>query len=207
MVYYIISKILYFWGLFYYRFIKRVNFGVNTSFLGAVHIKNGKYIKIGHDTNIGYKSWLAVITDYAGYVCKVREGAQGIYIGDNVKVTQRLKIYCAESVYIDDNVLIASEVFITDYNHGINAEMDYSTQSLVSSPVYIGKGVWIGEKVCILPGVKVGTKSIIAAGSIVTKDVPEYTMVAGNPAKVIKIWDHNYKKWVRKYNEKEKLSI
>lgn len=204
MVYHFISNLLYFWGLFFYKYIKKVKFGYRTSFLGFVHIKNGKYIKIGRNSSIGYQSWLSVITDYAGFKCKVKDGSLGIYIGDRVKITQKLKIYCAESVYIDDDVLLASEIFITDYNHGINAEVDYSAQALESSPVYIGKGAWIGEKVCILPGVEIGKRAIIAAGSIVTKNVPEYTMAAGNPAKVIKFWDDKKKEWVKICNGKDK---
>jgi maltose O-acetyltransferase len=53
-------------------------------------------------------------------------------------------------------------------------------------PVVIGDDVWIGGQVIILPGVKVGSHSIIGAGSVVTKDVPQYAVVGGNPAKVIK---------------------
>ena len=53
-------------------------------------------------------------------------------------------------------------------------------------PVFIGDDVWIGDKVLILPGVKIGTGCIIAAGAVVTKDIPDYSVAAGVPAKVIK---------------------
>ena len=80
---------------------------------------------------------------------------------------------------------------ITDNSHG---ETDYDTllqpplMRLVTSkgPVIIGKDVWIGDKATILPGVTIGEGAVIAANSVVTKDVPAYSVVAGNPAKVIK---------------------
>ena len=79
----------------------------------------------------------------------------------------------------------------------MNATEDYSFQPLKTESVYIGKGTWIGEKVCILPGVHIGEKSIIAAGSIVTHDVPDYVIAAGNPAKIIKKWDWENNEWIK----------
>lgn len=196
-MYAILKKCIYIYSIIFYKIIKKVTVGKNATFLGKVHIKNGEYIRIGENTSVGYKSWLAVFPEYNGYKCPVSNKQYGIYIGDRVKITQRLKIYCADSVYIDDDALIASEVFIADYNHGMNATEDYSFQPLKTESVYIGKGTWIGEKVCILPGVHIGEKSIIAAGSIVTHDVPDYVIAAGNPAKIIKKWDWENNEWIK----------
>jgi len=63
--------------------------------------------------------------------------------------------------------------------------------------VRIGDGTWIGQRAIILPGVSVGKHCIIVAGSVCTKDIPDYSMAAGVPAKVIKRWDKAEKQWIR----------
>lgn len=123
----------------------------------------------------------------------------GIAIGRNCNIGYHFSILNASNVTIGDNVLIASHVLITSENHGMNPEMISYTrkhQPLVSEPVEIGDGCWIGENVCILPGVKIGKKSIIGAGSVVTKPIPAYSIAVGNPAKVIKKWEFDSHKWI-----------
>ncbi|WP_405373425.1 DapH/DapD/GlmU-related protein [Pseudobutyrivibrio sp.] len=95
--------------------------------------------------------------------------------------------------------MIASNVLICSENHGIDPESTtpYMSQPLISKPVSIGEGSWIGEMVCILPGVHIGKKCIIGAGSVVTKSIPDYSIAVGNPAKVIKKYNfktHNWEK-------------
>jgi lipopolysaccharide O-acetyltransferase len=68
---------------------------------------------------------------------------------------------------------------------------------LNSLPVIISKNVWIGESVSILPGVRIGKASIIGANSVVTKDIPDYSIAAGNPAKVIKKYNFATRCWER----------
>lgn len=101
-------------------------------------------------------------------------------------------------IIIGNEVLIASNVLITSENHGINPELTvpYMNQELTSGDVYIGDGTWIGERVCILPGVNIGKKCVIGAGSVVTKSVPDFSIAVGNPAKVIKKYDFILHKWV-----------
>ena len=94
-------------------------------------------------------------------------------------------------------MLIAPEVFITDHNHGMNPEIKegYAKQELVVKPVRIGDGTWIGQRVCILPGVTVGKHCIIGAGSVCTRSIPDYCIAVGVPAQVIKRWDTSEKQW------------
>ena len=68
-------------------------------------------------------------------------------------------------------------------------------QDLKFKDVYVGDGTWIGEKVIILPGTSVGKKCVIGAGSIITKDVPDYCMAVGNPARVIKKYNTDTGVW------------
>jgi acetyltransferase-like isoleucine patch superfamily enzyme len=93
-----------------------------------------------------------------------------------------VKLRCTNSITIGNNVAISHDVTIMDSDaHNIDYEGYQMTK-----PVIIGDNVWIGSRAMILKGVKVGDGAIIAAGAIVTKDVPANSIVAGSPAKVIK---------------------
>lgn len=119
-----------------------------------------------------------------------------LHIGKNLHATRNLVIQCAGDISIGDDVLIASNVFIVDFNHGINPMSDsYLDNQLDVSRVKIENGVWIGNSVIILPGVTIGKKAIIGAGSVVTKSIPEYSIAVGNPAKVIKQYDRKNQEW------------
>ena len=91
-------------------------------------------------------------------------------------------------VTIGDNVIMAPEVFIITSNHAFqDAEKPMIVQGQGEmKPVVIGDDVWIGTRAVILPGIKIGSHSIIGAGSVVTRDVPEWAIAVGNPARVIK---------------------
>lgn len=149
------------------------------------------FISIGDYTNIrGYNR----ISNYlnSGY-----NGDIEIRIGKNCSIMSNFSILNASKVTIGDNVLIASHVLISSENHTTDpeSELEYKDQPLQTSPVSIGDGCWIGEKVCILPGVTIGKKCVIGAGSIVTKDVPDYCMAVGNPAKIIKRYNFSSHSW------------
>lgn len=91
-------------------------------------------------------------------------------------------------VIIGDNVLMGPEVLMYTQNHNYSrTDIPMKLQGTGDEiPIVIGNDVWIGARCIILQGVRVGNGAIIGAGSVVTKDVPDYTIVGGNPAKVIK---------------------
>ncbi len=89
-------------------------------------------------------------------------------------------------IYIGDNVLIGPKTVIWGRDHGISKAEIIKLQPHKKKPIYIGSDVWIAANVTILKGVSIGTGAIVGAGAVVTKDVPEYAIVVGNPAKVIK---------------------
>ncbi len=95
------------------------------------------------------------------------------------------QIRCSQKIVIEDGVMIGRNVMIMDSDsHLINYEE--GTKSVVTKPIHIEKHVWIGSGAIILKGVHIGEGAIIGAGAVVTKNVPSNTVVAGNPAKVIK---------------------
>lgn len=127
-----------------------------------------------------------------------------INIGTNVQINDNVHIGAVESITIGDNVLIASKVFITDHNHGnYSGDNQDSPNSIpqerpiYSNKVVIEKNVWLGEFVSVLPGVTIGEGSIIGTMSVVNKNIPPFSIAVGSPAKVIKRYDHNQKKWLK----------
>jgi maltose O-acetyltransferase len=124
-----------------------------------------------------------------------------INIGNNTYIGPQTIIQSKESVTIGDNVIIANNVLIVDNNnHPVEPEMrlkmsacnDFLHDELwtwkyaESKPIVIESNVWIGRDSRILKGVHIGEGSIVGLGAVVTKDVPPYTVVAGNPARVVK---------------------
>ena len=92
---------------------------------------------------------------------------------------------------------MASYITIVNENHGMDASSNFSyrEQPLITAPIIIKEGSWIGERCCILSGVSIGKKCIIGSGSVVTKSIPDYSIAAGNPAKVIKKWNFDTNSW------------
>lgn len=113
------------------------------------------------------------------------EGKENVSIGSNTAIGTYTHIWGNGKVDIGENVLIAAHCCISSLNHNYNRSL-INIGGNVSKSVIIGDDVWLGYNVVILPGVKIGRGSVIGAGSVVVSDVPEYSIVVGNPAKVIK---------------------
>lgn len=107
-----------------------------------------------------------------------------IRIGKNVFINSNLLAMARGGITIEDNVQIAANVQLITNNHDM-----YDRMLLLCKPIVIREGAWIGAGATILPGIEVGKHAVVGAGAIVTKDVPDYAVVVGNPAKVIKTLD------------------
>jgi maltose O-acetyltransferase len=111
----------------------------------------------------------------------------GIKIGNNSQIGERATI--GAYTKIGDDVIMGPEVIIWSVTHRFDdVNIPINLQGATSvRPVEIGNDVWIGQRVIIKPGLKIGSHSVIAAGAIVTKDVPAWAVAAGVPAKVVKL--------------------
>ncbi|MGJ1350261.1 sugar O-acetyltransferase [Sphingobacterium siyangense] len=104
-------------------------------------------------------------------------------IGKNVFINFDCVFLDLGGIIIEDDVLIAPKVSLLTEGHPIEAE---KRQSLTVATIHIKKNAWIGANATILPGVTIGENAVVAAGSVVSKDVPDNTVVGGIPAKIIK---------------------
>jgi len=106
-----------------------------------------------------------------------------IKLGKRVFINHACSLLDLGGITIEDDVMIGPRVNITSENHPVNI---VDRKTMLPSKVVIKKNVWIGAAATILPGVTIGENSVVAAGAVVTKDVPKNTVVAGVPAKIIK---------------------
>lgn len=168
-------------------------FGKKTLLKKAFKIYGSKHISIMDCCTIHENARIEAIDRWNG-----KSFNPSIYIdsGSNIHYSCTILAAGNSEVHIGKKVLIASNVFITNENHGLDPSTDsYLSNELITRDVVIGDGCWIGESCIILPGVTIGEKSIVGAGSVVTKSIPPYTIAVGNPAKPIKRFNFQKEKW------------
>jgi acetyltransferase-like isoleucine patch superfamily enzyme len=137
--------------------------------------------------NIGRGS---IIEDY---VC-INNGVGEVIIGDNVTIG--IGSTLMGPVEIGNNVILAQHVGLSGLNHGYtDIDTPIRDQKCTTALIKIGDDCWIGTNAVITAGVIVGKHSIVAAGSVVTKDVPDYTIVGGNPARILKHYNSVTGNW------------
>jgi len=121
-----------------------------------------------------------------------------IVIGNRVTATGSLTLGAHEQIVIEDDVMFAANVHLTDGLHGFeHADVPYKYQPIFRiAPITIKRGCWIGQNVVIMPGVTIGELCIIGANSVVTKNIPARSIAVGAPARVIKFWDERERHWV-----------
>ena len=112
-------------------------------------------------------------------------GAARILVHDRCYINRYTIIDASERVEIGKDCMIGPHCYITDHDHGTQRDVSVAEQALVARPTVIGSDVWIGAGATILKGVSIGDKAIVAAGAVVTRDVPPQSIVAGVPARQI----------------------
>ena len=117
-------------------------------------------------------------------------------IGDDVNIEQGCHITCADKVVIESGVSLLPYCMITDIKHNYESvKLPPNQQGIAVKPTIIKRCSSIGFGACIMPGITIGEHSVVGANAVVTKDVPDYCVVAGNPAKIIKKYDFSRKEW------------
>lgn len=130
------------------------------------------------------------------YFSLVDNGVGSVHIGNNTRIGLRNTII--GPVTIGNNTILAQNIVVSGLNHNYrNPQLPIRKQGVSVNPILIEDEVWIGANSIITAGVHIGKHAIIAGGSTVTKDIPPYTVAAGNPAKILKQYDFEKQEWIR----------
>ncbi|MEW6263006.1 MAG: acyltransferase [Thermodesulfobacteriota bacterium] len=159
-----------------------------------VRITGAAHMVIGRRALIMPGVWLNVVENWGGRSYQGR-----LVMGDRVTIRANVQISTSDLIYLGDNVAIGQGSTIVDHAH------DYSVvdEPIVFAPltdpcpVFILEDVVISNNCFIGPGVTIGRHAMVAVNSVVLKDVPEYTLVAGNPARIIRRYDFQTSRWVK----------
>ncbi|MGH7203444.1 MAG: acyltransferase [Candidatus Levyibacteriota bacterium] len=174
------------------------HFGKNSIIKPILNTTNQHMISIGDNVNIGSFSWVAVSTHFG----KGKDASKykiRLKIGNNVDIGNNAFIVANNDIEIGDHVMTGPYIYISDHSHRYdNVEENLRDQPLTEGGyVKIDKNVFIGIRATIMANVTVGEHAVIGANAVVTKDVPAYTVVVGNPAKAIKKYDFKKKEWIK----------
>ena len=161
-----------------------------------------RYMQFGKGFQSGPRLRIEVVSKDFSRGLAEEEQLPSLRIGDNVSFNFNVHIGVVNKMIIGNNVLVGSNVTIIDHNHGTyagnNQESPLSNprdRKIVSDPVIIGENVWIAENVVILPGTHIGSGCVIGANAVVKGIFDENQIIIGSPAKPIKKYNHQSKKW------------
>jgi acetyltransferase-like isoleucine patch superfamily enzyme len=166
-------------------------------FVNPFYHKKGKGARIQGRTRMDvfpfngfYLGSQSTIEDF----CTVNNGVGEVQIGNKTSIG--IGPVLIGPVSIGDDVRLAQNIVVSGLNHNYqDISIPISEQGVSTEQVYIGDETWIGANAVILPGVFIGKHCVVAAGSIVTRNVPSNSVVAGNPARIIKQYNANSGKW------------
>jgi acetyltransferase-like isoleucine patch superfamily enzyme len=156
-------------------------FGRKTVLMQPIRLDGEERIAIGAGVYIGAGCWLQTLPDGDNTAVAVSIGEGSSFAGACV-------ISAVRSVTLEDHVLLARNVYISDHSHKYsNMDIPIKAQGLNKiEPVLIRRGAWLGQNVVVCPGVTIGIGAVIGANSVVTNNIPDYCVAAGAPARVVK---------------------
>lgn len=171
---------------FYYAH-KFFHIGRRTVIFSPLKFSETGTVFIGNKTVIANQAWL---------MGNQKETGITLRIGNEVRIGHFAHIIARKKVVIEDNVLIADRVYITDCNHKYqNVNLPIMLQDIsIEGTVRIGADSWLGENVCVI-GAKIGRHCVIGANAVVNRDIPDYSVAVGIPAKVVKKYNHVTGEW------------
>lgn len=178
-------------------------------------ISGAEHMYIGDDVTLGPGSLLIALEREPAATLQDRAQPRAvqsfnprIVIGNRVTATASLTLAAHNEIVVEDDVLFASNINVTDGLHGFtHANEPYKYQPIFRiAPIRIGRGCWIGQNVQVLPGVSIGELSIIGANSVVTRSIPPRSIAVGSPARVIKQWNKERQRWTAIYDERRERS-
>ena len=152
---------------------RRITFELNGAYHSLPEVRDLFALLFGKPVDPSFRVFPPFYTDFG----------KNITVGKNVFINACCHFQDQGGITLGDNCLVGHNVIFATLNHGFAPE---ERQSMLPAPIVVGRNVWIGSNSTILQGVTIGDNSIIAAGSVVTKDVPANAIVAGVPARFIR---------------------
>lgn len=168
------------------RYVQHV--GHSTRLGRGVKVEHPECISLGSDIYINDYCWFSVLVENRETGRPLVNLFPNLTIGDRTYIGRFGTISCINRILIGNDVMISDRVFIGDGNHGYaRTDLPIKDQYMMSNGgVEIGDGTWIGIGVSVLSNVKIGRNCVIAAGSVVVSDIPDFCVAAGAPAIVVK---------------------
>jgi len=166
-------------------------------FVNPFYHKKGKGACVRRRTRMDVVPWnkfelgkYSTVEDFSA----VNNGVGPVIIGDRTKIG--LSNTIIGPVTIGNDIRLAQNITLSGLNHNYtDVDLPIHVQGVSTAPIVIEDETWIGANVVVLAGVIIGKHSIVAAGSVVTKDVPAYSVAVGNPARVLKKYNSETKNW------------
>lgn len=160
-------------------------------------LRGVRNVTIGNDFHAGDSLWLEAVTRYERQFFSPR-----IVIGTSVRISHWVHIAATNYVEIGDHCLLGSKVIVTDHGHGQytnkhSSPLEPPAERFLDDDrrVIIGRNVWLGDGVVVMPDVMIGEGSVVGANSVVTCNIPSFSIAVGVPAVVIKTYDFTVKEW------------
>jgi acetyltransferase-like isoleucine patch superfamily enzyme len=159
------------------------HFGGRTVLMFPARVSGEQRISIGDNVFIGSGSWLQTLPDD-------NSSTIALSVGDGTSIAGACVLSAVKEIILEEDVLLARNVYISDHMH---RHTDTRTSVLRQGldkiqPVRVKKGAWLGQNVVVCPGVTIGIGAVIGANSVVTRDIPDFAVAAGAPARIVKLY-------------------
>jgi len=169
------------------------HYGRNVHIQSGVCIVRPKYISIGNDVTIGKDSDIYVHPSDSNPKKFIIE------IGNHVVLARNNIVGARYGIVLEDYVGLSAYSMVGDFSrHYEDIDVPFQLQDVTQEgPIHIGQWTWVGAHAFIMPNVTIGRNSVIGANAVVNRDIPPYSVAVGVPARVVKRYDFDQKKWVR----------
>jgi acetyltransferase-like isoleucine patch superfamily enzyme len=161
----------------------KLRFGKRLQTDGICFVCRGVQLEIGRDATLRIGRWA-----WLGHGTKIRVHEGEVCIGTKTVMGQECTISAFQHVSIGRECIVADRVMLIDFDHGaVEVERPIRLQGIYKRDVRVGHNVWMGYGACVLRGVSIGDNAIVGTSAVITKDVPADAVVAGSPARVIRM--------------------